>query len=131
MTGYLSGTSQPLSRITIGSLKDLGYSVDYSVADPFGSSDLDTCPVCGTRKLSVLDHPHGETRQLGIRGMKQHRKLSPTIRQSAIEEGLKFLQSAATKSAAPEGFEYIGDQIVSVIVVDEGNIFSVVVKSDE
>jgi hypothetical protein len=35
MTGWLSGTSQPLSRTTVGSLEDLGYAVDLDAADPF------------------------------------------------------------------------------------------------
>jgi hypothetical protein len=35
MTGWLSGTTQPLSRTTIGSLADLGYVVDLNAADPF------------------------------------------------------------------------------------------------
>ncbi len=35
MTGYLSGTTQPLSRTTIASLADLGYTVDPEAADPF------------------------------------------------------------------------------------------------
>jgi hypothetical protein len=35
MTGFLSGTTQPLSRMTVASLADLGYKVDFSAADPF------------------------------------------------------------------------------------------------
>jgi flagellin len=37
MTGFSesSGTAQPLSEITIGAFKDLGYSVEYDNADPF------------------------------------------------------------------------------------------------
>ncbi|HYD43516.1 MAG TPA: Ig-like domain-containing protein [Anaeromyxobacter sp.] len=35
MTGYLSGTTQPLSRTTIASLADLGYTVDLEAEDPF------------------------------------------------------------------------------------------------
>ncbi len=37
MTGYVSpaGTANPLSRLTIASLADLGYDVDYSKADPY------------------------------------------------------------------------------------------------
>lgn len=35
MTGWLSGSSQPLSRTTIASLADLGYTVNLEVADPF------------------------------------------------------------------------------------------------
>ncbi len=35
MTGWLSGTSQPLSRTTVGSLADLGYVVNADAADAF------------------------------------------------------------------------------------------------
>ena len=36
MTGYIesAGTFMPISRITIGSLEDIGYTVNYGVADP-------------------------------------------------------------------------------------------------
>lgn len=35
MTGWLSGGSNPLSRVTIGSLDDMGYTVNYGAADGF------------------------------------------------------------------------------------------------
>lgn len=37
MTGFSErvGDQQPLSRVTIGSLADIGYSVDFNAADPF------------------------------------------------------------------------------------------------
>ena len=35
MTGFIVGAPNPLSRVTIGSLQDLGYVVDYGTADPF------------------------------------------------------------------------------------------------
>jgi hypothetical protein len=35
MTGWISGATQPLSRTTIGSLRDLGYDVEPLQADPF------------------------------------------------------------------------------------------------
>lgn len=42
MTGYLSGSHQPFSRISVGAFEDLGYDVDYSAADPyvFGARSL-------------------------------------------------------------------------------------------
>jgi hypothetical protein len=42
MTGYVEGTgvAMPLSRVTIGALVDLGYTVDLSKADPFVASLL-------------------------------------------------------------------------------------------
>lgn len=33
MTGFISGNSNPLSRLTISSLRDLGYTVNYAAAD--------------------------------------------------------------------------------------------------
>ena len=35
MTGFISGTTQPLSRMTIASLADLGYKVSFAKANPF------------------------------------------------------------------------------------------------
>jgi hypothetical protein len=35
MTGFISGSTQPLSRVTIASLEDLGYRVDMTAADLF------------------------------------------------------------------------------------------------
>lgn len=36
MTGYLNGGTNPMSRVSIGSLADLGYAVDYAAADSYG-----------------------------------------------------------------------------------------------
>jgi hypothetical protein len=35
MTPYISGTTHPLSRVTLASLADLGYTVNLSAADPY------------------------------------------------------------------------------------------------
>lgn len=35
MTGFLSGSSRPLSRLTIASMKDLGYTVSFATADAY------------------------------------------------------------------------------------------------
>ena len=34
MTGY-TDRNMPVSRLTIGALEDLGYTVNYAAADPF------------------------------------------------------------------------------------------------
>jgi Ca2+-binding RTX toxin-like protein len=36
MTGYIDGAFNPVSRVTVASLKDLGYTVDIGAADPYG-----------------------------------------------------------------------------------------------
>jgi PKD repeat protein len=35
MTGFLDAGANPISKITVGSLEDLGYTVDYSAADAY------------------------------------------------------------------------------------------------
>jgi hypothetical protein len=35
MTGFIAGVPDPLSTVTIGSLQDMGYTVNYSAADPY------------------------------------------------------------------------------------------------
>jgi hypothetical protein len=55
MSPYMS-EKNVLSSITIGSLEDLGYSVNYAAAEPFWPSDIGICTGCGTtRRLRRLD----------------------------------------------------------------------------
>jgi 20S proteasome alpha/beta subunit len=35
MTGFISGTPDPLSILTVGAMQDLGYTVNYGAADPY------------------------------------------------------------------------------------------------
>jgi hypothetical protein len=35
MTGFISGVPDPLSTVTVGDLKDMGYTVNYSAADAY------------------------------------------------------------------------------------------------
>ncbi|RLS29932.1 MAG: hypothetical protein DWH79_11355 [Planctomycetota bacterium] len=49
MTGYLS-KGMPLSRITVGALRDLGYSVNYAAADPFKLPD----PISGAASAAIV-----------------------------------------------------------------------------
>ena len=50
MSGFLSGERQPLSRLTVASLGDLGYEVDISAADPYAlgepSGSIQALPLC-------------------------------------------------------------------------------------
>lgn len=59
MTGFINGTSNPLSAVTIGSLADLGYGVDLGAADPFGTPAL-RAPSTATPWRGVLLRPIGE-----------------------------------------------------------------------
>ncbi|MEX0670337.1 MAG: Calx-beta domain-containing protein [Pirellulales bacterium] len=60
MTGYAErpGVAMPISRMTVGSLEDLGYTVNYAAADPYGLRSLQTSQsatmaASGGRLLSI------------------------------------------------------------------------------
>lgn len=54
MTGFLNGgVSNPLSRITLGSMQDLGYSIDLTKADPYSIPAAGTASVRSGKALIV------------------------------------------------------------------------------
>ncbi len=40
MSGFISAAGNPLSRMTVGSLEDLGYAVDFNAAEDYALPDL-------------------------------------------------------------------------------------------
>lgn len=124
MTGGLNAGKNPLSRISIAALDDMGYEVDYSTADPFTSDDLDRDCLC--RRRTLLDMMHGETHALGLRtasGVETRRRISDSAYNTAILYGQKLL--AARDSL------FIPSRVVSVLVEDNGSIFGVVVRAED
>lgn len=133
MTGYLnSGVLNPLSRITIGSLQDLGYSVDYAAADSYGRGNLNPSCTCNQRQ-SLSDMEHGDTHQFShsVVPNTARRALSQDLHNVALAYGQSILDKRASSQnfACNDGeLTYIGDKVVSVIVTDGAGIFSVVVR---
>jgi hypothetical protein len=136
MTGFLnSGTGEnPLSRITVASLKDLGYVVDYTNVDSYTRNNLNANCLCNRRR-SLTDRIHGDTHQLGlrIRGT-QRRLLSDEVYNMAISYGKAILSknqqfgSLFTKDGTDSEVLFVGDQVVSVFVEDNGAFFDVAVR---
>ena len=60
MTGYNTGTL-PISRITVATLEDLGYGVDYGAADPFPASMLGPCRC---NNIQEAGESNGEVKKL-------------------------------------------------------------------
>jgi hypothetical protein len=143
MTGYAASTgANPLSRITIGTLQDMGYQVDYSKADPFSRSDLATwctCPIRHRREKerSLLNMKHGEVSWVGsVDGSRRTsgrslQRLSAVGEGVAVMAGLEYLQTKAQDSNAYQvndpKLAYVADKIVSVLFLEDGQIFSVTV----
>jgi hypothetical protein len=140
MTGFLTtGTKGIMSRITIGTLEDLGYTVDYSRAEPYSRANLGSGCTC---RRTLLDMFNGETVALGLRSgspASPRRRLSDEAHAMAMETGRSilrqraqsFLKSKSSKaSAQPSNYTYVGDKVVSVLVQDEGEVYGVVVRMD-
>jgi hypothetical protein len=71
MTGWISGTSQPLSDMTIGSLHDLGYRVNVAAADPYF--------LAGLGLLFGHGHGHGEGIELHAPGSEALRPIPRVV----------------------------------------------------
>lgn len=123
MTGYINGNGQgnPISTLTIASLQDIGYGVDYGAADAYDGSDT-TC--CFGGGASVQD----DTDSLP--------SLSEEGRAIAIAYGKQVLNENALSVSdgddigISEELEYAADKVVSILFEEGGQIFEVVVQSD-
>jgi hypothetical protein len=113
MTGFLNGEN-PISRITIASLEDIGYEVNYDVADPYGSSDLGSCS-CQSNNRNLRSKP-------------KKRKLSQEMHDYATKRGRDMLNKNAAKNDEMENTSeavYFGDKMMIVYVEEEGEIVGV------
>jgi Leishmanolysin len=143
MTGFLGPSTSPLSRITVATLQDLGYQVDYSKADAFGRGDLNQACTCSARRLrkkerALLDMNHGEVFSVASVASgrsasdRTRRRLSDTAEAMAIEAGLAYLETNAqlgnVTQAGDLGITYVANKIVSVLVLEDGEIYGVAVR---
>jgi hypothetical protein len=56
MSGFIAAPGNPMSRVTVASLQDLGYEVDLSKAEPYTLPDLFAVAAAGA--VSTHDEPH-------------------------------------------------------------------------
>ena len=57
MTGFVSPGSNPLSAITIGSLQDIGYEVNFAAADPYTVPPGSGMTAWSSLKLEMVEKP--------------------------------------------------------------------------
>ncbi|MBR9990729.1 MAG: hypothetical protein KFH98_13295 [Gemmatimonadetes bacterium] len=57
MTGFISSGNNPLSTVTIGSLADIGYTVDYGAADPYVVPSGGHTSGWSTLRLEMIELP--------------------------------------------------------------------------
>ena len=115
MTGFV-GKAMPLSNITIASLADMGYTVNYSLADPFGRADLgecgEYCPDLQKRGLrgTISRGQRRFRREISANG---HKKI---LKAAAMH--MQKLRSAKPQSL-PTNLEYYAGTRLTVYILDE------------
>ena len=120
MTGRLGpGLAIPFSRLTIASVEDMGYTVNYNAADNFDGSNTICCN--GT----VPSSPH-------------YLALSDDGRDAALLYGQKILSEnqlsddqALLLEEDDTGLTYVGDQFVVVLYIEDEHIFEVLVTKND
>ena len=118
MTGFVDDPPNPISTLTIGSLEDMGYAVNYGAADQYDGTDT-TCCTTGM--------PTG--------GESSTPPLSKAGREAAVAHG----KEALAKYQRPQGIQpgpdengltYVGDQAIMILYEEEGRIYEVLVTMD-
>ena len=122
MTGSIQNDFAPLSELTIATLQDLGYSVDYSEADLYTAAFMNPGCVCNRRRLG---HSHAQSTT------PKRRKLSKEGEQAAVAYGAAHIAQVQTQTEDvgpdlelnPTAFVMYaeGDEIHGVHVVPDGN----------
>lgn len=119
MTGYADDGDSvyPVSKVTVGSLQDLGYTVDYNAADEF----IVPNPVCSSRRRLGLfgDAPSSEEQG---RRLVPKKKLSDFGRGKANQRGRSGLARAKQNrpSFDPPGTMYVGHLFQDVLYFEDG-----------
>jgi Leishmanolysin len=137
MTGFLNSGLNPLSRISIATLADLGYTVDYSSAESYGRSGVLSSCLCNRRSLSDSTMRR-KTHQLGTSlPSTKRRSLSDEGYQQAVDYGNNILKNRKPKKTSftfkdgineiSDDVVYVGDKLVVVFMEEGGAFFDVVV----
>jgi len=134
MTGSISlfsASTQPLSRMTIATLEDIGYTVDYSTAEPYSAADMAGFCTCSPFDSRRLGAPKGDAGR-GGRNSGSRRKLTEENLNAAIAYGQSILAAEPqTQIVAPGSSEEISEVYKVVVFYEQdGFLHDVHVTSD-
>ena len=128
----LTNGDMKLSRLTVATLEDLGYLVNYDGADSFSAADLDASCRCNRR----LGHGGGGGEDTPKVTGRRKRKLSTAEmapRKAAFNFGKERLQDNVFETEVPGNLKNVGSEIVSVFfkVPEASQIAHVIVKGTD
>lgn len=123
MTVYPNFDGVLLSKLTIAGLEDIGYAVDYDMADAYDGSDT-TCCLTGATPVATQG---GETSALSEEGIAA----ATAYGQSILNERKHFFADDHMESQPlATGLRYVGDHALVVFYVENGRVHEVFVKSN-
>jgi hypothetical protein len=136
MTGFLSGTLE-LSRMTVATLDDIGYSVEYGQADPFLVSQVRSSCICSERRLEEPGDTHVFNGSKHVAESKNVESVSDSGLEAAMAYGKEMLEDMATsrkpdldERARQDDIDFVGDQVVFVLYRDDsGNVRNIAVEN--
>ena len=123
-----AGSDLIMSRVTIAALADLGYSVDYSEAEPFDSTYVNPKCVCdpGLLRGRSLMPATNTTRQLSDEGLERamaYGRMQLSQNQNSNNLGLIEM--------APDGVQDLGQEVIYVLYSEDETIHRVMVTTDD
>ena len=133
MTSALTnGVDNPLSRITVATLDDLGYTVDYSSADAYDASHIDPSCICNRRERSLQEYeamqPQQQQQQQRLRNLVEPEQTAARL--NAIEIGMNLLKSRSNTVIARLAVrgEAVSNSISVFYRDEDGSIRDVIVS---
>jgi hypothetical protein len=142
----LLGATNPITKITVGTLEDIGYTVDYNMAEDSTSNTVNREVCCDARRIlrgeSTRIHQVGNSSDEGRRNLHQDgilnlgegdsTKIPPGISFDLYSKarGVAMQQLRSNRENAPEirdngGSVYVGDLFLHVYIInDEGKFGS-------
>jgi len=127
MTGFLrtGQTAYPLSKLTVASLEEIGYTVDYSAADKYDGRNTSSTSGCCLPPSGTLQ------------GASMENLMPPSssaARANAIAYGRQILKENTLPSSIAavehDGMRYVGDRVVSVLYAENGHVYEVTVTHE-
>lgn len=122
LTGGLDNGSLPISRMTVATLDDLGYKVNYDAADTFQSNNFaDSCECRASKRRRLSRRGQKKAEAFGKAELKR-------IRKEHRLQLRKNIFSSTSRENADDMF--IGDKMI-VVYYQEGNeVYDVLVTDD-
>jgi hypothetical protein len=126
-----------LSRITVANLEDVGYEVDYTNVDVYTADNINA--TCRCTQQRTLGTTHETIPQTSFVFEQHHpRQLSDKVYNKVISYGkMKLAEKKERYDAAVatyggninDGQKFVGDQAITVTVMENGEIYSIVVRA--